>query len=731
MGLLAHQDPQLRSEAASSLGHIGDPESIPFLIEALVREKQDEQVPLALAEIGNQSALQPLLDAFQQSDRYARPNIAFALGAFRDPKVSAALIQGLGDPDPNVRFQAVSAIGKLKDASLVSNLLACLGEANEWIFLNVVEVLSRLADHRATNPMIAYYLKEPNERKRAALVTALGFLKDLTSLTTITKALKDPDDRVKANAVEAIRRLGLPKDKALNLLQPFMKHPDNRVRGNAIVAIAELGNTDLGHILETMRDDPDKWNRATLGYVLSVVPFPKALPMIVDLLKDEDGDVRKNAARALAVRARDEETEILIKLLNDQTPFVRLQAVQTLGKNRTHAAVPGLSRLFSHERNFRIRSAIVAALGNMGDPEGSPTLQQGLQDLDSRVRANSVEALEKVLADKANDLIRRHLNDPDNRTRANAAKALFRNGDTSVLADLESMLTDKENSTRVSGAYALGQIGLALRELERSPLFHSLKAKLSTVPLKDLAVERERVEAAHPAGTPAERQAVGDREQWRETFVEHYRQGRYKESLHGVMEFLRKFPGDLNANLFAGNLHSQLSQFDHAARYYKTVVDLDPVHIQALGNMAIACFKGNRVQEAIHYFKQALQIQPDLATLRFNLANLLLRESHWEDAITHYLEGMRHQKPPARVLANLGFAYQKTGNYEKALQQYQAAVEADPKEPGVYYNLALILYRQGQKDSAKTVLQKALKEVPPNSSGLKSIREFIERLKSE
>lgn len=198
IGFLSHQDSRLRGEGARSLGKIGDPEAVKPLISALLQERQDEQMPLALAEIGDLQALPSLLDAFKEADREVRPNIALALGAFHDRKAVDALIEGLSDLDPNVRFCSISALGKLKDSSAVSHLLGCLGENNEWIFLNVVDALARLGAHRATNPLVAFYLKERNERKRSAIITALGAIGDLTSVPTLTKALRDTDDRVKA-----------------------------------------------------------------------------------------------------------------------------------------------------------------------------------------------------------------------------------------------------------------------------------------------------------------------------------------------------------------------------------------------------------------------------------------------------------------------------------------------------------------------------------------------------
>lgn len=731
IGFLSHHDAKLRGEGAKALGKIGDPEAVKPLIAALLQEKQDEQMPLALAEIGDLTALDPLLEAFKDADREVRPNIAIALGAFNDKKAVAALIEGLSDLDPNVRFSSISSLGKLKDSSAVSNLLGCLGENNEWIFLNVVDALAKMGAHRATNPLVAFYLKERNERKRSALITALGAIGDLTSVPTLSKALRDTDDRVKANAIESLAKLGLPAEKALSLIQPFLKHPNNRVRGNAMVAAGGLGNIDLTPNMRSMLDDPDKWIRATLGYVLSVVDHDQALEMTVELLKDDDADVRKNAALALSNRAREAQTELLIRMLSDKIPFVKLQAVITLGRLRIVSAVPWLVKMLKTDRNFKIRSAVITSLGHIGDRSGIPTLQNALRDRDSRVRANSVESIEEILGESAINILRPMLADSDNRTRSNAAKALFRLGDVEVLQELEKMLANKDTATRISAAYAVSQIGLALRELETSPLLTPLKSSLAKVKVPEIHIP-EPVKPPVPVVLPKQVEAIKapeNKEDMRKVFLDLFKDGKLKESLELAEAYLKKYPHDLMAAFFAGNINFQLSHFEEAIVHFIKSIELDPFHIQAHSNLGLSYYRCGKIQEAIDYFKKTLQLKPDLSVIRFNLASLLLKTNRWEDAVRQFEEGMKYQAPGAKILTNLAFAYQKIGNFEKAAENYRKAVALDPKDPGNYYNLALILVRTGPRNEAMQLLQRALTEVPVSSPGLKSVRDLIERLK--
>ena len=136
-GFLSHTNSRLRNEAANALASIGDSESVIPLVDALLREKQDECVPLALSVFCSQEVLNALLDAFVDSENKVKPNIALALGAYKDKKAASLLIDALNDADPNVRYNSITALGMMKEYSAVSPLLGCLGESNEWLFQNV------------------------------------------------------------------------------------------------------------------------------------------------------------------------------------------------------------------------------------------------------------------------------------------------------------------------------------------------------------------------------------------------------------------------------------------------------------------------------------------------------------------------------------------------------------------------------------------------------------------
>jgi tetratricopeptide (TPR) repeat protein len=306
------------------------------------------------------------------------------------------------------------------------------------------------------------------------------------------------------------------------------------------------------------------------------------------------------------------------------------------------------------------------------------------------------------------------------------------------------MLGGKEVSTRVSAAYAVGQIGLALKEIEVTPLQDPLKSALEKVQPPESFLEGFKSQAASEEPAQADKAAAElkkedeeqqaqvpeNKDELRKVFLKHFSEGRLKQSLQLALEYLKKYPHDLMANFFVGNLYFQISKFEEATRYFEKTIELDPFHVQAISNLGITYYRCGKLHEAIEFFKKALHLKPELSSIRFNLASLYLKTNRWEEALRQFQEGLRYKKPTARILTNMAFAYQKTGNFEKAIESYKNAASLNPEDSGIYYNWAIILARTGSKLAAMQMISKALKVVPASSPGAKSLKDLLERLKS-
>ena len=240
-------------------------------------------------------------------------------------------------------------------------------------------------------------------------------------------------------------------------------------------------------------------------------PSTESLPLLLPLLEDAHGEVRKAAARGLG-RSRDsralpyllqvledpatevrisaiialreigdiDASENLIRALKDKDPGVRAQAAKTLERfgwtprneeeralrdtalgHFVHAAQAGLpildvlKKTLSEGTPTNKRSA-VEALGNMGGEEVIPALLTALQDADCTVRVAALEVLKDIPDTRALQPVIISLKHSDPAVRAAAAAAVGAHGSAGVPALLKS-LKDGHWSVRRAVVEALGR----------------------------------------------------------------------------------------------------------------------------------------------------------------------------------------------------------------------------------------------------------------------------------
>jgi HEAT repeat protein len=124
----------------------------------------------------------------------------------------------------------------------------------------------------------------------AALVAIARNVKVPELFPVLVPLLKHADDRVRANAVEALAAIDLAGSSG-HLLE-LIDDPNNRVRGNVILALTQDGVIDpLDALRKMAQDSREYWRRTTL-YVISSLRDAAFVPLLEQLLEDVEQKVR-------------------------------------------------------------------------------------------------------------------------------------------------------------------------------------------------------------------------------------------------------------------------------------------------------------------------------------------------------------------------------------------------------------------------------------------------------
>ncbi len=184
-------DPRVRRYLALALGHLGDPEAVPAL-----------------------------LDGIEDEDPETRIYSIWSLGRIRDARAVEPLVGLARNDDPGIRKMAVYSLGMLGEQKAVPVLQATLDDSTFDVAWNAAIALAQLGDDSGRGRILQMLdrefldsLAEMTEEQRAeAMVTAIkgAMLLGGEDLHQRLEAISedDPDLKVRQAAFEALAEMG-------------------------------------------------------------------------------------------------------------------------------------------------------------------------------------------------------------------------------------------------------------------------------------------------------------------------------------------------------------------------------------------------------------------------------------------------------------------------------------------------------------------------------------------
>jgi len=172
----------------------------------------------------------------------------------------------------------------------------------------------------------------------------------------------------------------------------------------------------------------------------------------IDLLKDSDWVVRREAAITLGEMGDERCVEPLCKALRDGDWQVREVAIEGLGQ----IGSPAVELLIKLLRDWDVRKYVIAALGKIRDERVLDPLM--LQLKNDEFKDDATNALVELGEPSVSRLVKA-LKDKDEMVQKQAIMALGRIKSAETIDPLINMLTDKDWFTRLTVAAALEAIG--------------------------------------------------------------------------------------------------------------------------------------------------------------------------------------------------------------------------------------------------------------------------------
>ncbi len=199
-------------------------------------------------------------------------------------------------------------------------------------------------------------------------------IKDGRLLYPLIKSLQDDDLGVQQAAMDAL--VVYDEEAAVYNLLPLLADKRVAVKNLAQEILERTGGSGF-ELLHAHIHDRDEDVRKMIADILGRLELPQAIPVLIEMLKDPNDNVRSSAIEGLGRITDQSIVDYLIKLL-EQEDWVTLFAVESLGRLGDMKAVRPLVSLLKSTKNLDVQCMAIDALSHIGGEESISGLLEAL-----------------------------------------------------------------------------------------------------------------------------------------------------------------------------------------------------------------------------------------------------------------------------------------------------------------------------------------------------------------
>lgn len=177
------------------------------------------------------------------------------------------------------------------------------------------------------------------------------------------------------------------KQEILNQAIEDLRHPDPKVRVLAVQYYIEKSNLSITlPLLQEILEDEDPGVRAQALSSLIKLGNPIISPFLKKHLKDKDERVRRIALKGIFQTQEKIDIHLLKPLLNDDSPWVRRKMATLLGWREVEGGQILLCEMIK-DKDSMVRKAALSSLLILYPEEGKAQMLEAMNDSNQEIRA--------------------------------------------------------------------------------------------------------------------------------------------------------------------------------------------------------------------------------------------------------------------------------------------------------------------------------------------------------
>ncbi len=254
-------------------------------------------------------------------------------------------------------------------------------------------------------------------------------------------------------------------------------YPDPLVRSHAALAMGRIGDTTALPILLDLLADEDSVVQEDAAFALGLLGSPRALAPLRERALQAAGAFQESnaveAVTAIAMIGGVEAGAIIEEVIRQSlsgisSGNVRPQALRAVGEAWRLAEGAPVATLIqvAETGEGEVRRRAIYALGRMRAPDAGSVLLGAARDDDPDIREWAVRALTAAFADTSGlrrsavgPIVARATQDEDAGVRINALRSLATFEDSSLVGAALDRLSDSETNVRIEALAAVGRLG--------------------------------------------------------------------------------------------------------------------------------------------------------------------------------------------------------------------------------------------------------------------------------
>ena len=397
------------------------------------------------------AALPQIVALLEDPDPSLRWNAVSALGWMGVREPGTRIVRLLKDPVKRVRHSAAWSVGRLRVKEAIPLLLELFDEEGPKVDQSVLHALGKLGAKEAL-PRILDLLDHESEFVRREACWAIEYMRAPEAWPALVKLLEEETNYpVIEHAERALIALGA--EAATPKLVELLRHKEVGVRASAMQVLVRMGARKASPLIVPLLNGNDA--PVTVISALAELEAYDAAPKIAPFLQHQSKEIRRAAAWALGLLGHREAVPALMKLLKDSDPYVRGTAAEALGRLEAPEALPELVALLEDDNMIEVSWGSVSSwLGTVGQFSQEALSEWGTKEairplldaLEKRpgARFYAAQVIGALGAREAIPTLRKLLKEEDPGTRMSACLTLGKLGAVSAAGEIEKLLEDKD-----------------------------------------------------------------------------------------------------------------------------------------------------------------------------------------------------------------------------------------------------------------------------------------------